>query len=223
MSQPNEDSPEPTTFRASDPIEAGEAPAEADNGDAPEEPRVGPPSVPPPGFPPPGVDTLPSVMPEALGRRRGSPVLGASLWIFGALLWAYVVMGEWVIHLSLPEGLAVLIVAIAYGLAWVTSGRGLGEGAGRWKVVVPGIAALVLFFVILLLVAGLFGSGRRSTVAAVTVCLWFFSAAVYVLGRHLRARPRVTRSRWQAAGTIVLWIVSGLMTLVSLIATLARA
>ena len=132
-------------------------------------------------------------------------MLGASLWIFGALLWAYLVMGEWVLQLSLPESVAILVVILAYGIAWFTSGRGLITGAGRWKVVVPGIAAVVLFVMTLLVVAGLFGSSRRSTVAAVTISLWFFSASMYVLGRHLRARPRVTRTRWQAAGTIVLW------------------
>lgn len=225
MRQPNDDSPKPEEAEASDAVQPSETPTPAPSGktDVPVVPRQGPPSVPPPGFPPSGADAATGLAPEAFAQRRRFPVLGASLWIFGALLWAYLIMGEWVIHLKLPEGVGVLVVAIAYGVAWFTSVRELGQSGSRWKLVVPGLVAVVLFAATLLLVSGLFGSSRRSTIAAVTMSLWFFSAAVYVLGRHLRARSRVNRTRWQAAGSIALWIVSGLVTLVSLIATMARA
>jgi hypothetical protein len=50
-------------------------------------------------------------------RRTSRPLLGGVLWTFGALFWAYLVMGELVVSLEFNEALATAIVAAALGFS----------------------------------------------------------------------------------------------------------
>jgi hypothetical protein len=81
-----------------------------------------------------------------------------------------------------------------------------------------------LFVTTLFLAATLFGTSRRSHIAGITLLLWFFSATMLLLGRRwtLRAHSR-RRLRWPVAATVVLWVISGLVTLIALVSTLSRA
>lgn len=186
-------------------------------------PPFGPPSQPPPGMAPPGMAPPPPATDLALTARRGHPVLGASLWTFGALLWAYVVMGEWVLRFQLPEAMGALTVIAAYGLAWLSAVRDLNSPADRWRRLLPGPIGFGLFVMTVLLVTLLFGTTRRSIVGAITVFLWFFSAAVYIAGRYVTARPRRPRTRARTVATVVLWLLSGVGTLIFVVSTLSRA
>lgn len=190
-------------------------------------PIAPPPFAPPPFAPaPPPPDMAPPAPPAfalEIPTRRGHPVLGASLWIFGALLWAYLVVGEWVLRFHLPEGVGALVVIAAYGTAWLSAIRDLTTPADRWRRLVPGGAGVGLFVAMLLFVTLLFGTTRQSVVGAITVLLWFFSAGVYITGRYVTARPRVARTRARLAATIVLWLISGLGTLVFVASTLRHA
>lgn len=150
-------------------------------------------------------------------------MFGASLWIFGALLWAYLVVGEWVLRFDLPEALGALVVIGAYGVAWLASVRDLTAPADRSRRLVPGGVGLGLFVVTVLFVTLLFGTTRQSIVGAITVLLWFFSAAVYIAGRFVTARPRVKQTRTRVAATVVLRLLVGLGTLVSVASILSRA
>lgn len=151
-------------------------------------------------------------------------LMGASLWTYGALLWAYVVMGEWVLGAKLPEVLGLGVVLMSFGLAWSASVRDARRaGADRWKLVTPGVTGLVLFALTIALASLLFASSRRGSVAATTVGLWLFAAAVYAAGRVLTARRKAKLSGWQLARSIALWVLSGLVTLVSMLAALSRA
>lgn len=178
-------------------------------------PPFGPPLAPPPPFPP--FETLPQL-------RPGHPVLGPSLWTFGALLWAYLVIGECVLSFGLPEAVGFVLVLLAYGIAWLASMPDTAAPANRWQKLAPGVTGLALFITTLFFAATLFGTSRRSHIAGITLLLWFFSATMLLLGRRwtLRAHSR-RRLRWPVAGTVVLWVISGLVTLVALVSTLSRA
>lgn len=182
-----------------------------------------PPRMAPPSQPPPGMVALPPATDLAPTARRGHPVLGASLWTFGALLWAYVVMGEWVLRFQLPEAMGALTVIAAYGLAWLSAVRDLNTPADRWRRLLPGPIGFGLFVLTVLLVTLLFGTTRQSIVGAITVFLWFFSAAVYIAGRYVTARPRRPRTRARTVATVVLWLISGVGTLMFVVSTLSRA
>lgn len=191
-------------------------------------PTAPPPFAPPPG-PPPGMAPAPPlsvpIAPVDLVPRfrSGYPVLGASLWIFGALLWAYVVMGEWVLRVGLPEVLGALAVIAAYGLAWLSSVRHLTAPADRWRKLLPGGVGFGLFVATIFAVTLLFGTARQSVAGAITVLLWFFSASVYVAGRYVTARPRVTQTRARVAATVLVRLLVGLTTLVAVASTLSHA
>lgn len=149
-------------------------------------------------------------------------MLGASLWIFGAVLWAYVVMGEWVLRFDVPEGVGALVVLGAYGAAWISSVRDRTTPAGPWSSWLPGGIALGSFMGTLL-VTLVFSSPRPGTQAAITVMLWFFSAACYIAGRSVAVPRRSARTRARTAVTVVVWLLSGLATIVSLASTLSHA
>jgi len=174
--------------------------------------------------PPPVAPPLPDVPFETLVRAdRGHPVLGPSLWTFGALLWAYLVMGECVLSFGLPEAVGAVMVLLAYGLAWFAAVPDLTAPANRGQKLVPGCIGLVLFIVTLFFTTTLFGTTRRSHIAFITLLLWFFSATMFLLGRRWTVRTRTRRQRWPVAGTVLLWIISGLTTLVALASTLSRS
>jgi len=179
-----------------------------------EPPPFAPPPNPPPPFAP--VPNAPHLFTEQFRPRRGRPVLGGSLWVFGAVLWAYVVMGEWVLRFDLPEAWGALVVIASYGVAWFSSVEHFTNRADRWRKLAPGAAGLALFVILILLVTLLFGTSRQHVIGAVTILLWFFAAAFYILGRRVSARPRVVRQRGRLAATIVLWLLSGVGTIASL-------
>jgi len=185
--------------------------------------------APPPNAPPPFAQPAPMVAPpleppafEAaafaapMRTRRGRPVLGASLWIFGALLWAYVVMGEWVLKFELPEAFAALAVLAAAGMAWLSATRHLTQ---RPQQLTPAALGVGLF-VVTLIVSTMVATHRRSVEEGVAVLMWFFSAGVYFLGRYLTARPRETRTSWPIAATVAFWLMAGVGTLGSLMSIL---
>ena len=177
-------------------------------------PHFAPPPHPPPPFVP--VPNAPHLFTDQFRGRRGRPVLGASLWIFGAVLWAYVVMGEWVLRFDLPEAWGALTVLATFGVAWFSSVEHLKAPADRWRKLTPAALGLVLFVILVLLVTLFFGTARRSVVGGITLLLWFFSAAFYLLGRRVTARPRTLQPRRRVAITIALWLLSGLGTIASL-------
>ena len=181
---------------------------------APAPPHFAPPPNPPPPFAP--VPNAPHLFSDQFRGRRGRPVLGGSLWVFGAVLWAYVVMGEWVLRFNLPEAWGALVVLATFGLAWFSSVEHLTAPADRWRKLGPAALGLVLFVSMILVATLLLGSPRQSIAGAVTLLLWFFSAAFYMLGRRVTARPRVVQPRRRVAITIALWLLSGVGTIASL-------
>lgn len=154
-------------------------------------------------------------------RQKSRPLLGGVLWTFGALLWAYLVMGELVVHFELNEVLAVLVVAAVLGISWYGAARHAPAG-NLGRKIAPGVLGIVLFFVALVFVSAVFGSSRQRTVEALTVAFWFPALLAYVLGRNLIRAPKPERSRPQRVGVIALWIASSLVTALALLSATTR-
>jgi hypothetical protein len=187
-----------------------------DENPAPAEATLVPVAVP---APVPELDVL--VEQPDFNAQQGRPLLGGSLWTFGALLWAYLVMGELVVNAELNEPFAMLIVTAALGIAWYGAVRHAPPGNLPRKIA-PGLIGIAIWIVALFLAAVTCGTTRRSTIEALTVVFLLPALGAYFVGRRLTANPKLELSRRRRAAEIVLWVSSGLVTAVSLIAAAER-
>lgn len=174
------------------------------------------------------LETLPKLeaplaIPDFRGRKRGS-VLDATLWSFGALLWAYVVAGELVVGVRVPESMAVLGVLIAFGSAWYWAVTPAWRGGASWpRLVAPVFLAIGAFFVTIVFACSVSGHST-SEVQAISMALWFVAVFAFAVGRERvrrRAAPAPVSSE-QRALRFALWLVSGLVTLSALIVGMSR-
>ena len=150
---------------------------------------------------------------------RRLPRTAATLRIFGALLWAYIVLGEWVIGLSFPEPLAVLIVAGVFGAVWFTC-VGHGPGTPVLDKMLPGLCAVSLWVLLLVSSSALPRRAEPSRIEAVSASLCFIGAAAFYGASLWRTAPVSARmlasQRWRwlgpsvATAATVLAIVSAL-------------
>jgi hypothetical protein len=170
--------------------------------------------------PPPIPREEPVEFPPAFRQRPGHALLGPAFWVFGTLSWAYVVVGELVIGLGLPELLGALIVLASAGYAWVVA-SGLGDGAPfALKRLVPLILGLLLFVVTIAFTVSLLGSHDRSQISAVTILLWFGSVFAVLLGRRWTPRESHPRSTGDRVRTAALWTLAVLATLVAMVSAM---
>jgi hypothetical protein len=147
-------------------------------------------------------------------RRVQRPLLGASLWCFGALFWSYLVAGEIVVWTAVPEALGVLAVMGAFGLAWY-GGTSQTPRLPHWRWLLPGIIGFCLWLLTLLISTAIFSTGGRSSAEMAALLLWSFAASVYALGRRLTALDSVPLSPRARAGRIALWVIAGIATLLA--------
>ena len=147
-------------------------------------------------------------------RRVQRPLLGVSLWCFGALFWAYLVVGELVVWTAFPEALGVLAVLGAFGIAW-HQGTSQMPPAPRWRILLPGIVAFCLWLITLVVSTALFSTGGRKNAELAALLLWSFAAAAYTLGRRLTALNHVSLSPPARARRVVFWLIAGLATLLA--------
>jgi len=147
-------------------------------------------------------------------RRAPRPLLGISLWCFGALFWSYLVVGEIVIWTAVPEALGVLAVMGAFAVAW-HHGTSQMPRAPHWRILLPGIVAFGSWLVALLMCSAVFSTGGRKNAELAALLLWSFSASAYALGRRLTGLNRVSLSARARAGRIALWVIAGLATLMA--------
>jgi len=151
--------------------------------------------------------------PDNFARRRvPRPLLGVSLWCFGALFWSYLVAGEIVVWSAVPEALGVLAVMGAFGLAWY---RGTSQmpRLPHWRWLLPGIIGFCLWLITLLMSSAIFSTGGRSSAEMTALLLWSFAASVYTLGRHLTALNPAPLSQRARAARLAFWLIAGLSTL----------
>jgi hypothetical protein len=183
-----------------------------------------PPEVVPPQYPPPPPIPLevPVEFSPAFRQRPRHALLGPAFWVFGALSWAYVVVGEIVIGLGLPELLGALIVLATAGYAWVVA-SGLGDGEPfSLKRLVPLIVGVLLFVLLIAFTVALLGSHNRSQISAVTILLWFASVFAVLLGRRWTPRESRPRSTGDRVRTAALWTLSVLATLIAMVSAMGE-
>jgi hypothetical protein len=147
-------------------------------------------------------------------RRIQRPLVGVSLWCFGALLWSYLVVGEIVVWTAVPEALGVLAVMSAFGLAWYRGTSQLPR-ASRVRILLPGLIAFCSWLVVLVMSSAVLNTAARKDAELTALLLWSLAASAYALGRHLTALNRVPASRLERASHIALWAIAGLATLMA--------
>ncbi|MEI9947759.1 MAG: hypothetical protein WDO74_01980 [Pseudomonadota bacterium] len=147
-------------------------------------------------------------------RRVPRPLLGVSLWCFGALFWSYLVVGEIVLWTAVPEALGVLAVLGAFAVAWY---RGTSQmpRAPHWQRPLPGVIAFFSWLLALLVSTAVFNTGGRNKAELAALLLWSFAASAYALGRHLTALKRVPLSTPARAGRIACWLIAAVATLMA--------
>lgn len=181
------------------------------------------PEVVPPQYPPPPPIPIedPVGFPPAFRHRSRHALLGPAFWVFGTLSWAYVVVGELVIGLGLPELLGALIVLATAGYAWVMA-SGLGDGEPfTLKRLVPLILGLLLFVLLIAFTVSLLGSHNRSQISAVTILLWFASVFAVLLGRRWTPRESRPRSTGDRVRTAALWTLAVVGTLIAMVSAMS--
>jgi hypothetical protein len=145
------------------------------------------------------------------------PLLGPATWVAGAALWSYVVAGQLVVRVGMPELLGIaFVLGVLVTTAYVACGRSLellpvrGEDARRARFVKPtwvGVAlAAALVFVAALVGAGV-GDGAAMLFLLVASC------AGVVLGKRFTGRPpERLRGSWRAVGVIA-WVAAVTLSL----------
>lgn len=209
MSEPNDT--QSTELAGVEPVRPEAPPPEAS---PPEAPHYPPPPPIPADWSPPAA--------ASFRARPVHPMVGASLWVLGALTWVYVVIGELVVNLGLPEPLGWLIVLATTGYTWVVA-SGLGDGrAFRPRQLLSLLLAFGLFFFLLVFTASLLGSHDRSQISAVTILLWFVGGFALLLGRRWTPRGESPRSTGDRVRNAAIWTLSVLGTLVATISAMSR-
>jgi hypothetical protein len=144
--------------------------------------------------------------------------LSQSLWIFGALLWAYVVLGRFVATYALPESLALPTLLAVLGLA-VFRALELPRNTGAaWPRRAAPIAAGLGLFVLVLLIAVSLAATAGPHPGALDVALWFVAAFALFIGRQ-RARRDLPGRAATLLGYFV-WAACGAATLFALLSGL---
>lgn len=174
-------------------------------------------------YPPPPLPLDPPEHAAAAFRAPvAHPLLGPSFWVFGTVTWAYVVVGELVVSLGLPELLGLVLVLSSTGYAWVlASGLADGEPFAVKRLLSLGFG-LALFSTLLAVTVTVLGSHRQSQVAAVTVMLWFVSVFALLLGRRWTRRARPPRSSGDRLRSAAIWTLSVIATLIAMISAMDR-
>lgn len=147
-------------------------------------------------------------------QRVQRPLVGATLWCFGALFWSYLVAGELVVWTAVPEALGVVAVLSAFGLAWHRATSQMPQ-APRWRWLLPGIIAFFAWLIALAMSTAVFSTGGRKEAELAALLLWSFAAASYALGRRLTAQHDVPLSPNARTGRIGLWLIAGIATLMA--------
>jgi hypothetical protein len=159
----------------------------------------------------------------------GSPsdqrLLGPALWVAGAVLWAYSVLGELVVNLEFSEGLAIPALFGVLVWNWFRVTKPLLDEGRTTRAALVAALAVGLFVASLLLITMMFGSSQRSHFEAVTVLVCALGVVSYAVGRRKTTLPQRMR-RAEGIARVApwfTWIVVGLFTLVAVMSAMARA
>jgi hypothetical protein len=195
------------------------------NAPAAEAPAPAPPSAPITPY-----RTAPEA-PAAFAAPRRASLLGATVFVFGVLLWAFVVMGE--LTTSYAPGKHSMLVGEALAVVFV-----LGTSAVAWRAAmlrnlalkpaespalaytrsgVVAVGAIVLCWIVVVLATGMGKAASKDMDGPISLMLLVLSTAAGLGGRRLASLhgPAATpRGRTIAR---VLWAVATVLTLVALV------
>jgi hypothetical protein len=152
---------------------------------------------------------------DAAGETTTHQLLARALWIAGALLWAYVVIGQLVVQQDLPEPLGLVALIGVIGACWFICLRGGSLAPSLTRTLEIGTAVLaVLFFAASIALAIVIGSHTEEN--AVTLMLWLLSLIAFFVGRHFPRRHQPPSMSQHLAMFIGLWICAAVATLIAL-------
>jgi hypothetical protein len=214
--------PRPTTAlsapAADDAVESAARPSASDL--TPSTPRVSRAAA-PAGLPTtsPDPSAAAAVRSASAAAAREPSRTRPTLRIFGALLWAYVVLGEWVVGMRFPEPLALLLVIAVFGLTWAGAVRHDARPLHLGQLE-PGLYALALWAAVLLAGAAVPGNSSPARVETVSAALWCVAAFSSFVGR--RPRPLGARTLRARAVHMAVGIVVALGTALSALSALRR-
>jgi len=167
------------------------------------------------------------VVPEPwVPQKRPRPILGATLGVFGATLWAFVVVGQlttsWSFGKPMSQGFALTSVALVYFTAWATFFR-LGERAAPPKTPTFAVAralavgAAGLFaFAVALLASAIAGEIAGRTHPLVFPALLVGIAVGAVIAARRLVHPTATAGRRRIPRALA-WAAAILVTLVTFV------
>lgn len=206
---------------------------------APPAPSAPEPSAPAPAPPPPSVSpyrTAPeaaALAPFAAPRRHS--LLGASVFVFGVLLWSFLVMGELTTcyapgrhGMLVGEALAVVFVMATSAAAWRAallrsleasppSSPIAAQARGTLLAVVP----FVLWLIVLFCATALGKSASKNMDGPITSLLLIASVASALGGRRIAGLRGAASTRRQRVVAGLLWAGAALLTFVACVEVLA--
>jgi len=171
----------------------------------------------------PGAAEATFVLPPA---RKPRPILGASITLFAAMLWAFVVAGQlttsWSSGAPIGQGTAAVFVLVATALGWigglrqgyavtpsVTTGRLVGRAIG------VGMLGFVLF------VLTIFGAAIAGNVASknhdflVAFLLVMVALVAAIAGPKITSPVPIERTHRMRVALIAMWVAGTLVTLIA--------
>jgi hypothetical protein len=151
-------------------------------------------------------------------RPENGPHLAQALWMFGALLWGYVVIGEFVVRYEMPEllGLLSLLASLGYAALGALELPRRNRAPFRRRAA-PIASALGLFVVMWLLTISLAATANVHP-GAVNIALWFVAAFALFFGRQRTRRDQPRRA--PVLHDYFAWAACGLATLFALLSGL---
>jgi hypothetical protein len=155
---------------------------------------------------------------------RPRPILGPSLSVFGVLLWAYVVFGQYTTSwfqgsAPMGEGAAFFFVFVATAVAWAFAVRRslvvpvAGQYGLAGRAMSIGFLALAWCFITVVL-AAVFGQASGKNIDwLITMVLVVVSVIAEIQGRRVTLPTRPPRTQRERMVAALLWAGAGAMTL----------
>ena len=153
--------------------------------------------------------------------RETRPVLGPALWLFGAMLWAYVIVGQLVVEEGFPEMLGLLGLLFVIGVTWFFAiERSFSEDPPTpetrlARIVRPFALAFGLWLLTTLLSTVIGMSTFGNLDSAITLTLWSFSLIPFFVGRRMTGGRAASIDKSRRPLGILLWIGAALVTVVA--------
>jgi len=164
-------------------------------------------------------------------RPRSPSLLGAAVFVFGVLLWAFVVMGELTTsyapgrhQMLVGEALAVVFVLATSAAAWgIALRRSLATIAPATPLATYArggfiaLVAIAMWMAVIFCATVLGKAGSKSLDGPITMMLLILAVAAALGGRRLaglRGKPATSRQRWVAR---LLWTGASLVSFVAFV------